>query len=160
MEISNKGLSLIEEFEGFKDKAYLCPAGYLTIGYGHVIREEEKELKEKTISKEAAKELLKKDVDYFVEYLNKICRQYAIGLASEGVSGLEKEEVELNQNQFDALCSFTFNTGCFKAEMIERFKARKIKEIGESLILYNKVKGKVSAGLTRRREAEQLLFFK
>ena len=32
--ISRRGLELIKEFEGFSAKAYRCPAGVLTIGYG------------------------------------------------------------------------------------------------------------------------------
>ena len=35
MHISEKGLALIKEFEGLELKAYKCPAGVLTIGYGH-----------------------------------------------------------------------------------------------------------------------------
>lgn len=37
MKISQKGLDLIKEFEGFRGSPYRCPAGKLTIGYGHVI---------------------------------------------------------------------------------------------------------------------------
>ena len=35
MKISDKGLNLIEKFEGFEPRSYLCPANVLTIGYGH-----------------------------------------------------------------------------------------------------------------------------
>ncbi|MFN7216191.1 lysozyme, partial [Microcystis sp.] len=34
MDINQEGLDLIKHFEGFRDKAYICPAGVLTIGYG------------------------------------------------------------------------------------------------------------------------------
>ena len=34
MDINQEGLNLIKDFEGFRAKAYICPAGVLTIGYG------------------------------------------------------------------------------------------------------------------------------
>ena len=35
MKTSPKGIALIKEFEGLRLKAYLCPGGVWTIGYGH-----------------------------------------------------------------------------------------------------------------------------
>ena len=35
LSISKDGLSMIASFESFAPKAYYCPAGVLTIGYGH-----------------------------------------------------------------------------------------------------------------------------
>ena len=35
--ITEEGLSLIKRFEGFSSSVYICPAGYPTIGYGHVV---------------------------------------------------------------------------------------------------------------------------
>ena len=41
--ITQEGLDLIKRFEGFSPTIYICPAGYPTIGYGHVVLDEEKD---------------------------------------------------------------------------------------------------------------------
>ena len=66
--------------------------------------------------------------------------------------------LNLNENQFSALVDFTYNCGLGSLQTLCR--NRNIKQIGEALILYNKAGGKVLAGLTRRRKAEQELYFK
>lgn len=174
MQASNKAIDLIKEFEklnstdakklykeelesilkylnitlselNWAPKVYYCPAGKPTIGYGHVITGSlEPELLTKIITKEDAEKLLEEDLKYFVGYLNEVCKEY---------------QVTLTQNQFDALCSFCFNLGSFKDAMLERFKNKDIKAIGNSITLYNKVNGKESNGLLNRRKAEQKLFF-
>ena len=35
MKVSEKGLAIIKKYEGCRLTAYVCPAGKLTIGYGH-----------------------------------------------------------------------------------------------------------------------------
>ena len=89
MKISEKGLQLIKEFEGYEGKAYLCPAGVWTIGYGHTQGVEENDM----CSVEEASEFLKKDVEKAERAVNELVKH------------------ELNQNQFDALVSFVFNLG-------------------------------------------------
>ena len=39
--ITQNGLDLIKRFEGFSRTVYFCPAGYPTIGYGHVVKDDE-----------------------------------------------------------------------------------------------------------------------
>jgi GH24 family phage-related lysozyme (muramidase) len=95
---SSRGIDLIAEIEGFESKMYNDAADHCTIGYGHLIHKdncnnsEPEEFKE-GITKSRAKELLAEDVV----------------TAEEGVKRLVK--VDLNQNQFDALVSFTYNLG-------------------------------------------------
>ena len=90
MEISQKGLDLIKEFEGLSLKPYKCVAGVWTIGYGHT-----KGVSENTsaITEQQAEQLLRDDIRYFERLVN------------------DKNYVpqRLNQNQFDALVSFAFN---------------------------------------------------
>ena len=86
MKTSPKGIALIKEFEGLRLKAYKCPGGVWTIGYGHTAG-----VKSGMVITEAqAEEYLKADLIVFERYLN------GLGLA-------------LNQNQFDALVSFIYN---------------------------------------------------
>lgn len=93
MRTSNRGLDLIKQHEGFESKAYTCPAGKLTIGYGHVILPHEHNLTTAELTEAEATEILRDDV----------------AIAESAVNNLVK--VEIDQNQFDALVSFTFNLG-------------------------------------------------
>lgn len=146
MQISTKGINLIKEFEGFMPNMYKDQGGKLTIGYGHLIKDaKEKSIyNDVSITIEEATDLLYKDVEYFANYIN---------------SCIDLYQIDFNQNQFDALCSFCFNLGHFENDMIERFKDKNIKAIGNALLLYNKIGGKISNGLIRRRKAEHDLYF-
>lgn len=92
--ITQEGLGLIKRFEGFSSTVYICPAGYPTIGYGHLVRDNEKF---ETISQEAAEALLRIDVE---------SAEHAV---------LRLIDIPLTDGQFDALVSFTFNLGCSRS---------------------------------------------
>ena len=133
MKTSAKGIALIKSFEGCRLSAYLCPAAVWTIGYGHTAGVREGQ----TITQEQADNYLKEDLERYEE------RVAATGLI-------------LNQNQFDALVSFTYNCGAGNLKKL--IQNRTMPEIAEALLLYNKGGGKVLAGLVRRRQAERQLF--
>ena len=136
MNISSKGLKLIEEFEGLRLTAYKCvpTEKYWTIGYGHYGADVTAGM---SITQEQAEEYLRKDV----------------ATAENAVNAIGKP---FNQNQFDALVSFTYNCGAGNLRTL--CKDRDIATIGEKLALYNKSGGKVLAGLVRRRKEEQELY--
>jgi len=68
-------------------------------------------------------------------------------------------KIPLNQNQFDALVSFQFNTGALAhSSTLPLLNEGKYTEAADHLLLYNKASGKVLAGLIRRRKAEHELF--
>ena len=70
-------------------------------------------------------------------------------------------KVELNQNQFDALVSWTFNLGggnLNSSTMLKVLNDRKYDEVPSQIKRWNKAAGQVKQGLIRRREAEALLF--
>jgi lysozyme len=145
MKISSTGLDLIKHFEGFEPKAYLCPAGILTIGYGstgkHVTRGQ-------TITQVEATSLLAKDVVRFENAVNKL-------------------GVPLTQNQFDALVAFVYNVGegNFNAStLVKRLKAGDMTGAAAQFAVWNKARVKgvliVLKGLTTRRAAEAALFRK
>ena len=135
------GLSLIKEFEGCRLTAYkpVPTEKYYTIGWGHYGPDVTEGMK---ITQERADELLLQDVADSVASVNnpKYCP-------------ITKE---LNQNQFDALVSFTFNCGAGNLKTL--CANRTASEIASKLPLYNKAGGKVLNGLVRRRAAEQALF--
>lgn len=139
MKISNVGLSLIKEFEGCCLTAYRCPAGVLTIGYGHTNGVTEG----MTITHEQAEAFLRADVAWAEKAVNDY-----------------KDTYGWNQNQFDALVSFTFNCGAGNLKTLLRDGCRTIAEISERLPAYNKANGEVLPGLERRRAEERMLFDK
>lgn len=95
--IGNKGIEIIKQSEGFKSKPYLCPAGKWTIGYGTTFYFDTKKRvtqNDKPITETEADRLLRGHVNtIFAPLTDKLCRD------------------DLNQNQFDAVCDFIYNTG-------------------------------------------------
>jgi lysozyme len=95
MKTSINGIDLIKKWEGCRLQAYLCPAGLVTIGYGNTFYEDGKRIKiSDKITKERAEQLL----------LNLLPKYEAI------VNNKIVNKV-INQNQYDALVSFCWNTG-------------------------------------------------
>jgi len=139
MKISQEGLSLIKKFEGCELDAYKCAAEVWTIGYGST-----KGVKEgDTITQEEADKLLLHEMEEYEGYINNIV------------------EVDLKQNEFDALVSWVFNLGPanLKAStLLKVLNAKDYQGVPEQIKRWNKAGGKVLEGLIRRREAEALLF--
>lgn len=136
MKTSNKGIELIKKFEGCRLTAYRCPAGVLTIGYGHTGSDVKAGM---TISQSRAVELLKSDLARFENNVAKYNSKY-----------------KWNQNQYDALVSFAYNIGSI--DQLTANGTRSIKEISNAILKYNKAGGKELAGLTSRRKEEKKLF--
>ena len=131
---------MIKEFEGLRLKAYKCPGGVWTIGYGHTAGVKPGIV----ITKTQAEEYLKADLIAFEMYLN------GLGLA-------------LNQNQFDALVSFIYNvgTGNFSnSTLLRKVRANpRDNSIMDEFLRWVYSKGRVLPGLQRRRLAEMKLYF-
>ena len=140
MKTSQKGIDLIKSFESLELKAYRCPAGVLTVGYGHTGSDVKNDT---TITKEKAEELLRKDMTDAEMVVNRI----------QG----------LNQNQYDALVSFVYNCGSgnFDKSTLKRLVISNPRDpkIREAFGMWIKASGKPMAGLVRRREAESNLYF-
>jgi|TARA_R100000742_G_C4191202_1_gene23226 lysozyme len=139
MNISQEGISLIKKFEGCELEAYKCAAGVWTIGYGHT-----KNVKEgDSITKEEAETLLVNELMDYCNYVDLYVK------------------VPLKQNQFDALVSWTYNLGPTNLQsstMLKFLNAGDYHLIPTQIKRWNKAKGQVLEGLTRRREAEALMF--
>lgn len=137
MKTSQRGINLIKEFEGLRLTAYRCPAGVYTIGYGHT-RGVKRGMK---ITEEEASAFLTADL-----------------LNSEKAVERYDSVYHWNQNEFDALVSFTFNCGATNLRSLLRNGRRNRLQIATTLPLYRKAGGKVLKGLERRRAAEKTLF--
>jgi len=137
-------IKLIEEFEGFSEKPYLCPAGKWTIGYGMT-------------------RWNGKPVTSLTKAITREQGEYKLGLELEG---FQREldsavTVPLNENQNDALLSFVFNIGVTsfrKSTMLRLLNVFDYDGAAAQFPRWNKAAGKELAGLTRRRLAEQKLF--
>lgn len=150
MKTSNKGIELIKRHESLRLQAYRCPAGVWTIGYGHTGGVKSGDV----ISEMQAIDLLRTDL--------------AVAERAVLSSGLR-----LNQNQFDALVSFTFNVGVGRPRSHPKgpggflgstllFKA--MQDVNDPSIAdeFRKWKyggGRVLPGLVKRREEELKLYF-
>ena len=137
MKTSQRGINLIKQFEGVRLTAYKCPAGVYTIGYGHT-RGVKRGMK---ITEEEASAFLTSDL-----------------LNSEKAVERYDSVYHWNQNEFDALVSFTFNCGATNLRALLRNGRRNRSQIAATLPLYRKAGGKVLKGLERRRAAEKALF--
>lgn len=137
--VSQTGLNLIKSFEGCRLVAYKCPAGVWTIGYGHTAGVYEG----MKITQAQAEDLLRTDLERYESPVRKYDSKY-----------------NWNQNQFDALTSFTYNCGAGNLNKLLSKGTRSIQEIANALPQFNKGGGKVLAGLVRRRAAEKELFLK
>ncbi len=141
-EISNQGLELIKQNEGFSSEIYLCPAGKSTIGYGHVVHSGENY---ENITKQEAENLLKKD------------------LFSREKTVRQNVNVDLTQNQYDALCSFVYNIGeeAFRnSTLLEKLNSGDYKSASDEFDRWVYGDGKKLRGLENRRQAESELFNK
>ena len=142
MKLSTNGLKLIKSFEGVRLSAYKAvpTEDYWTIGYGHYGADVRKE---QTITQAQADAYLKADVERFEKAVN------------------DNVKVAINQNQFDALVSFTYNCGeaaLKRSTLLELLNQGKYEAAADQFELWNKSGGKVLNGLVKRRAKEKALF--
>jgi len=148
MRTSDEGIKLIKHFEGVHKKPYICPAGYWTVGVGHLISRDAKLPFEwfRILSPGEIDDLLRKDL-----------RRFELGVLR--LLGI----VQPSQSEFDALVSFSFNLGlgCFQRSTVRSaFIRGDKKRSGEVLLKYRRAGGRILQGLVRRRQAELALLMR
>ena len=139
MKTSQKGINLIKQHEGCKLNAYRDSVGVLTIGYGHTLGV----YAGMRITLQEAEDLLKSDLIIYETCINK------------------NVKVDLTQNEFDSLVSWTYNLGCGslkKSTMLKYLNEGKKQFVTSEMIKWNKANGRILKGLILRREAEATLF--
>jgi lysozyme len=144
MKASNGIKDFIKRYEGCKLTSYKDSVGVLTIGYGHTGSDVKAG---RTITQAEANNLFDKDIAAFEGQLNSLL----VG-------------TQVNQNQFDALLSFSFNLGIGKLKTSTLFKKVKSnpsdESIGNEFRRWVYAGGKVLSGLVRRRDEEAKWYFK
>jgi lysozyme len=139
MTTSQEGRSLIESFEGFKTSAYLDGRGIWTCGYGHTGG-----VLPNTLCDQAM-------ADAWMES--------DLATAEHAVNTLV--HFPINQNQFDALVSLCFNIGSgnfAESTVVRKLNMGDMQGAAAAILMWNKIGGEVSVGLSDRRAAEQTLF--
>ena len=129
-------MNLIKKYEGCRLTSYICPAGILTIGYGHTGKDVKPN---QTITKKRAINLLKKDLARFERHVQSYNYIY-----------------EWTDNEFSALVSFAYNIG--NIDQLTAYGKRTRSQIRSAMLKYVKANGKTLAGLVKRRKAELKLF--
>ena len=147
MKTSDRGVALIKAHEGLRLEAYPDPAhGWkvATIGYGHTTAagppKVERGMK---ITEAGADAILRQDLAKFERYVT------------------DAVKVPLNQNEFDALVSFTFNLGpgnLRSSTLLKKLNAGDRAGAADEFLKWTKAGGKTLPGLVKRREAERALF--
>jgi lysozyme len=141
----DKGLKIIVEFEGEILKVYNDGFGYPTAGVGHLLTPAEKRSIPigTKITREQSRAWLAQDLKEAEDAVNSSIK------------------VPITQNQFDAMVSLAFNIGVAgykRSSVVRNLNNRKFAAAADSILAWNKVKGKEVRGLTRRRKAERELF--
>jgi lysozyme len=154
MKMSENGLRLLAQWEGFQNDAYKDVAGFKTIGVGHLLTQDE--------------------LDSGILYIGDQEVEWREGLTDDDVVALLAQDVgpredvvndcvttSLEQCQFDALVSFVFNVGdgAFrKSTLLRLINQGTFSLVPEQFMRWNKAGGRVVAGLNNRRSNEVRLW--
>ena len=136
---SPRGRALIEKFEGLRLTAYQDMVGVWTIGYGHTGPDVKAGL---TITQQQAEQLLINDLARF----------------NNGVNALVT--VKINQNQFDALISFSYNLGLGSLQqstLLRLLNAGNFQAAADQFPRWDRAGGKEVAGAALRGDGARLL---
>lgn len=149
MKVSENAIALIKKYEGFSHRMYTCPAGKLTIGYGHVVFADADKFKYKDgISEFEANKLLIDDCKIVENFIN--------------------NNIKLDyQSEFDALVSLIYNVGINKFKKSKAYELLKKRDYGAAVFqMFDEKSGfvrvdvKILPGLVKRRQDEYKLWFK
>jgi len=138
--IHHAAVALVKKFEGLYLTAYHCPAGVLTIGYGHTGPDVQDGLR---ITEERAEDLLEADLAKAAADVDRLVR------------------VPLTDEQRGALSSFVFNVGAAafgKSTLLRKLNGGDYASVPAELARWTKGGGRVLPGLVKRRAAEGVLF--
>lgn len=149
MKMDKTGISFLKEVEGIRTEVYSDVAGFPTIGVGHrlspdqttsgkiIINGREKKLSKLTVSD--IENLLRNDLKRFENTVNKYV------------------DIEISQNEFNALTSFAFNVGSYafrKSTLLKRLNEGNRNAVPNEIERWIYAGGKKIKGLINRRQKE------
>ena len=165
MKLSKAAAAMMHKYEGYRNRPYLCPAHMWTIGYGHVLYQEQIRLPMARVDKPVP--MIRKEMPLRPEDNRVWAKQETDDLFDADIASFERGVLRLvpgvvgHQGRFDALVSFAYNVGLGNLQRSTvRIKANRGEWEGaaDALLLWNKAGGKVFAGLDRRRKEERAFF--
>lgn len=142
MNLNAIGLELIKSFEGLKLIAYKDSVGVWTIGYGHTAST----TPGMSITEDQATQLLKSDLQKTEDGVSKVLNRFGLNL---------------NDNQYSALVSLSYNVGVGRlaaSSIITALDNDNTMQAADAFLKYTYAKGIQLPGLVRRRKAERALF--
>lgn len=150
MKMSDRGLQLLTQWEGFETHVYKDSAGLPTIGVGHLLTKDELS---------SGKVMIKGQQ---VKFHNGLTHQQVVDLLSDDIKRYEETvrntvKADLKQHQFDALVSFCFNVGqraFSNSTLLKRINESNWNDVPVQFRRWNKAGGRVVKGLINRRENE------
>jgi lysozyme len=166
MKLSKAGADLMHRYEGCRNKPYLCPAHIWTIGYGHVLYQEQIRLPMVRVEGKDTP-MIRKEMPLKPEDSRVWTKEEIEELFSDDIAYFERGVLRLvpgvvgRQGSFDALVSISFNFGLGNLQRSTiRMKANRGDWDGaaDAFRAWTKGGGKVLPGLVKRREAEIALF--
>jgi lysozyme len=167
VKLSPEGAALMHRYEGYRTKPYLCPAHIWTIGYGHVLYQDQIQLP--MIRKEGYTGFIRKDYPLRPEHNRVWSKEEIERLFEVDVSAFERGVLRLvpgcagHQGRFDALVSFAYNAGLGNLQRSQiRMKANRddIEGAADAFMQWTKAGGKELPGLVKRRRDERALFLR
>jgi len=167
VKLSPEGAALMHRYEGYRTKPYLCPAHIWTIGYGHVLYQDQIQLP--MIRKEGYTGFIRKDYPLRPEHNRVWSKEEIERLFEVDVSAFERGVLRLvpgcagHQGRFDALVSFAYNAGLGNLQRSQiRMKANRddIQGAADAFMQWTKAGGKELPGLVKRRKDERALFLR
>lgn len=162
---SEKGIELMHRFEGYRDKPYQCSAAMWTIGWGHVIYQDQ--IKFPMIAKEGYAGMIRKDYPLKPEHNRTWSKDELVKIFKADLVSFERGVLRLapnlagRQGAFDACVAFSFNVGLgnFQRSTIRMKIGREEWDAAaEAFMSWTKAGGKELRGLVLRRTAERKLF--
>jgi lysozyme len=169
VKLGKAGEDLMHQFEGFRSRPYLCPAHIWTIGYGHVLYQEQIRLPvlRPPGKTKADIPMIRKEMPLKPEDKRVWTKEEINALFDKDVATFERGVLRLvpgvvgRQGSFDALVSISFNFGLGNLQRSTiRMRANRgdWEGAGDAFRMWTKGGGVVLPGLVRRREAERSLF--
>ena len=165
MRTSDAGIHLMHQFEGYRDRPYQCSAHMWTIGWGHVIYQDQ--IKLPMVRKEGYTGLIRSKYPLRPEDNRQWSKDELVKIFKDDLVSFERGVLRLapnlagHQGPFDACVAFSFNVGLgnFQRSTIRQKILRdEWEEAAEAFMQWTKAGGQVLKGLVRRRTAEKELF--
>ena len=165
MKTSDKGIELMHRFEGYRDKPYLCSASMWTIGWGHVLYQDQ--IKYPVVAKEGYSGIIRKDYPLRQEDNRVWTKDELKEIFKKDIGSFESGVLRLapnlagHQGAFDACVAFSFNVGLgnFQRSTIRaKIGREQWQDAAQAFMSWTKAAGKELRGLVLRRTAEKDLF--